>query len=32
MAQAGGKEPQRLPEAIDLARKWLEAYLAAAPA
>jgi alanyl-tRNA synthetase len=32
MAQAGGKEPQRLPEAIELARKWLEAHLAAAPA
>jgi alanyl-tRNA synthetase len=28
MAQAGGKDAQRLPQAIDLGRQWLESHLA----
>ncbi len=31
MAQAGGKDPGGLPEAIQLARRWIETHLAAAP-
>ncbi|HKY83399.1 MAG TPA: alanine--tRNA ligase [Anaerolineales bacterium] len=32
MAQAGGKDARGLPEAIELARRWIEAHLAASPA
>jgi alanyl-tRNA synthetase len=32
MAQAGGKDAHRLPESMDVARQWIEAHLAAAPA
>jgi len=32
MAQAGGKDARGLPEAIELARRWIATHLAAAPA